>query len=49
MYWTVENKSPNGHSIGQDVQIGQTTNTCTARTNFIISDAQTRNQKHLTG
>lgn len=49
MYQTVENKSPNGHSIAQDVQTGQSTNTCTTGTNFAMSDAQTRNQRPLMG
>ena len=49
MHQTVENKSPNGHSFAQDVQTGQSTNTCTTGTNFAMSGAQTRNQKPFEG
>lgn len=49
MYQTVENKYPNGHYIAQDVQTGQSTNTCTTGTNFAMSGTQTRNQRPLMG
>lgn len=49
MHQAVENKSPIGHSFAQDVQTGQSTNTCTTGTNFAMSGAQTRNQKSLEG
>lgn len=48
-YWTVENKSPNGHSIAQDVQTGQSTNAYPTGTNFAKYGEQTRNQRHLMG
>lgn len=49
MYQTVKNKSPNGHSIAQDVQTGQSTNVYPTGTNFAMYGAQTRNQRHLLG
>lgn len=49
MYQTMENKSPNEHSISQHVQTGQSTNAYPTGINFAMYGAQTRNQRHLMG